>query len=67
MSLQETTIDCCQCGKKAEVQSVTLWTEWFSNLPKGWLVSDAYPPAVEGLRFACSLACAQRFVEEHTQ
>ena len=66
--LDQTTIECCQCKKKAEVQLLLVWNEWIScsQVPKGWFVTDSYPPGDDGLRFACSIICVQRYVEEHT-
>jgi hypothetical protein len=63
-----TIISCCQCEKKAEVPTILVWNEWIScsQVPPGWYVTDTYPPGDDGLRFACSISCVQKYVEEHT-
>ena len=67
VEIDKTTIECCQCKKKAQVKAALLYGDWIfcNQVPAGWLVTDTYPPGDDGIRFACSVSCAQKYVEEH--
>jgi len=63
-----TSIVCCHCKRVEKIPSVCLigGQEWFlrSQIPAGWLVTGLSIQD-EGLVFACSILCAQRYIGAH--
>ena len=62
-NLEQMVIECCQCGKKDHAQIITIWADWVSTLPAGWLIMNVFPPSNEDFRFACSIECVQKWVK----
>lgn len=58
------TVECCTCKKTAPATArCGSGQEWVlvGSIPPGWFVTDTYPPGDDGLRFACSVQCAENY------